>query len=81
MLRFAIVKESDEFYHKSIGDKIKELRIAAGFTSYENFALEYELSARYYWEVENGKNLTLTYLFNLLRIHELSLEDFFKGLH
>jgi len=73
------VKKTDEYYIKGIGDKLKSLRIRAGFTSYENFAIEHELSARYYWEVENGKNISLHYLFKLLRIHEISLDEFFKG--
>lgn len=62
---------------KKIGNKIKELRIAKGFTSYENFAFEYELSSRYYWGVEKGRNVTLKYLIQLLKIHGLTLKEFF----
>lgn len=46
---------------KKVGSKIKELRIEAGYNSYETFAIEFDLSRRYYWGVEKGRNLTLEF--------------------
>ena len=65
---------------RKIGGKFKELRIAAGYTSYETFALEFELSRRYYWGVENGQNITIDYLVKLLNIHQVGLSDFFNDI-
>lgn len=65
---------------QQIAEKIKELRKAKGFTSHETFAFTYELSRVQYWRVEKGRNITLKTLLKILAIHELSLEEFFKGL-
>jgi transcriptional regulator with XRE-family HTH domain len=74
------VKFNKELVLKRIGSKIKKLRINAGYSSYENFAFEHELSSRYYWGVENGRNITLIYLLRILEIHKISIEDFFNNL-
>jgi len=62
------------------GEGIKELRIKNGFTSYEQFAIEHDLSRMYYWKVEKGQNVTVGYLFKLLDIFKITPEDFFKGM-
>lgn len=55
------------------------LREEKGFTSYEHFAMEYDLSRMHYWKIEKGKaNITIRTLLNLLSIHNLSIEDFFN---
>jgi DNA-binding XRE family transcriptional regulator len=66
---------------KRVGEKLKQLRIDAGYTSYENFAWDYDLSSRYYWGVEKGRNISLTYLIKILEIHKISIEDFFIELN
>jgi transcriptional regulator with XRE-family HTH domain len=63
-----------------IGKRIKELRIENGFTSYENFAFEHDLSARYYWGVENGRNISIKYLLKLLDIFSTDIKVFFLSL-
>ena len=65
---------------KLIAEKFKELRKAKGFTSHETFAFEHDLNRVQYWRVETGKNITLKTLLKILEIHDLSLEEFFKGL-
>lgn len=65
---------------KQMAEKLKELRKAKGFTSHETFAFEHELNRVQYWRVETGKNITIKTLLKILEIHNLSLEDFFKGL-
>ena len=63
-----------------IGNIIKALRIKAGYTSYENFATEHELTNSYYWLAEKGTNLSINYLLRILEIHKVSLSDFFKDI-
>ena len=42
------------------GDKLKDLRIEKGYSSYENFAVDNDLGRMQYWRLENGKtNLTI----------------------
>lgn len=66
---------------EEIGKKIRHLRIKAGFTSHENFAFEYGLSTSYYGKVEQGKaNVGMLYFLNILRIHEISVIDFFNSI-
>ncbi len=63
---------------KKIGNKLKKLRIKKGFSSYEKFAVEYELSRMHYWRIEEGKtNITIRSLIIILNIHKISLEKFF----
>jgi len=65
---------------KAISNKLKELRISKGYTSYETFAFENELNRVQYWRIESGQNITLKTLIKVLQIHEKSLEEFFKDL-
>jgi len=64
---------------KEIGDRLKYLRIKKGYGSYETFAIDNNLSRMQYWRIEKGiTNLTFRSLINLLTIHEISIEEFFK---
>lgn len=63
-----------------IGNRLKELRVAKGYTSYETFAYDHELNRVQYWRMEKGQNFTLKSLLKVLDIYGLSLETFFKGI-
>jgi len=63
---------------KRIADKIKQLRIDKGYTSYENFAYENDLSRVQYWRMEKGVNFTIHYFLRILEIHKMSLKEFFS---
>ena len=63
---------------KKIGDKLKRLRIKNGYSSYEKFAIENELSRMHYWRIEEGKtNITIRSLISILNIHKITIENFF----
>ncbi len=34
--------------------ELKRMRIEAGYTSYENFAVEHDLDRKHYWMMEKG---------------------------
>lgn len=72
-------KEIDEQIIK-IAHKLKELRKNKGYKSYETFAFEKELNRVQYWRIESGQNITLKTLLKVLKIHEISLAEFFKDL-
>lgn len=61
-----------------IGEKIKDLRIKKGYSSYEQFAFEHELPRSGYGDHEKGKNMTLISLLRILDIHGIAVKDFFK---
>ena len=63
-----------------IAEKLERLRIEKGFTSYENFAIEYGISRMQYWRMEKGTNFTFESLLKILDAHKITLEDFFKGI-
>ncbi len=63
-----------------IAERIKQLRIDAGYTSYEQFAHRHNIQSKQYWRLEAGHNFNITTLFKILDIHGLTLEEFFKGL-
>ena len=56
-----------------VGFTIRELRLNAGFKSYEQFAHRHELSRIQYWKMENGNNFTLKSLLIILNIHQIEL--------
>lgn len=71
--------KSDQEFLKEIGERIRELRIKAGYSSYESFAIENDLSRMQYWRMENGQsNMTLKTLKKILDIHKITLEEFIR---
>lgn len=65
---------------KLIAKKIKKLRILMGYSSYEDFALDFNLDRKQYWRVEKGSNITLRTLLKILDIHKLSPDEFFSDI-
>jgi hypothetical protein len=65
---------------KRIAQKLKQLRVAKGYSSYEAFAFDHELPRVGYGRHEQGSNLTLKSLLRLLDIHQMSLAEFFADL-
>ncbi|WP_338360105.1 helix-turn-helix transcriptional regulator [Yeosuana marina] len=63
-----------------VADKLERLRIEKGFTSYENFAIEYGISRMQYWRMEKGTNFTFESLLKILDAHKMTLNEFFKDL-
>lgn len=70
---------SDKIVLQKIGDRFRELRVKKGYTSYETFAIEHGLSRMQYWRIEKGTaNLTIKSITAILKIHNISLKDFFS---
>ena len=74
------MKEKNPERIQAIGKRIKELRKKAGYTSYETFAVEHDMPRKNYWRLEKGYNFTISTLIEILEIHDMTLEEFFKGL-
>lgn len=73
---------ADEYTNdiKAIAERIKELRIKAGYTSYEDFAVKNDLDRKQYWRMELGQNCRISSLLRIIRLHSMTMEDFFKSL-
>jgi transcriptional regulator with XRE-family HTH domain len=64
---------------KKIGKKLRELRIKAGYGSYESFAYDKGLTRQTVGRAEQGENLKIDTLLDLLINLQVSPEDFFSG--
>jgi hypothetical protein len=63
---------------KKVANKLKELRIEAGYSSYESFANDHELPRVQYWRMENGTNFRFSSFLVILDKHKMTLAEFFK---
>lgn len=77
--KYSVFKEmnTDEQL-KKLGARIKELRIKKGFTNYEHFAYENEISRSQIGRYENGQDLRFSSLIKILNALEISLDEFFS---
>lgn len=61
-----------------IGQSLAGLRMKKGYATIKAFAEKYDLPEIQYWRMEKGKaNVTLRSLSRILRIHRLSVHEFF----
>ncbi|MBK8368158.1 MAG: helix-turn-helix transcriptional regulator [Bacteroidetes bacterium] len=64
---------------KNVGKRLKEYRKKAGYSNYEYFAYENDISRPQYGKYEAGANIQLNTLAKILKALGISLEEFFKG--
>lgn len=64
---------------KKVGERLKYYRRKAGYTNYEYFAYENDISRPQYGKYEAGANIQLNTLIRILKGLNVSLEEFFKG--
>jgi transcriptional regulator with XRE-family HTH domain len=70
--------QNDDDILIKIGNRLRDLRKAKGYTSYENFAFDHDIPRMQYWRLEKGKsNVTIRSLEKILKIHNLSFKEFF----
>lgn len=73
------LSESQKKALKFVSMRLKELRIAKGYTNYEYLAYEIGMSRSQLGTYENGANITIATLVKILDHLNVSLEDFFKS--
>lgn len=72
-------EENQEFPELDlISNRLKEIRKEKGYSNYEHIAFELGMSRSAYWRLENGANFNLKTLIKVLRLLNVSMEDFFK---
>ncbi len=69
--------EKDEML-KKIGKRIKDLRVAAGYKSHEQFAFDNNIQPKQMWRLESGYDFKVSSLIRITNIHSITLEEFFK---
>lgn len=66
---------------KKIGIRLKEIRIAKGFSSYRQFADTYEFEPKSVWRLEEGQtDFKYSSLKRVLEALDTSIEDFFGSI-
>ena len=63
---------------KRLGARIKQLRIKAGYTSYEYFAYEHNISRAQFGRYENGQDIRFSTLIRIVDAFGMTLEEFFS---
>ena len=63
---------------KKVANRLRALRIEAGYSSYESFANDHDLPRVQYWRMEKGTNFRFSSFLIVLDKHKMTLEDFFK---
>ena len=70
---------AESFYLKKIGERLKYFRKKSGYTNYEYFAYDHNISRPQYGKYEAGANIQLNTLFKILKAMNVSPEEFFQG--
>jgi hypothetical protein len=65
---------------REIAERLKALRMAASEEGYATFSINNDISKNTLFRVESTGNMTIDTLIELLKIYNISLEEFFKGL-
>jgi len=81
--KFRLMEKEDKELDNEIlqiAEKIKTLRKEKGYTSYETFAYDFDINRVQYYRIEKGQNITLKTLIKVLKIHNLTIQEFFKDL-
>jgi transcriptional regulator with XRE-family HTH domain len=63
---------------EKLGKRIKQLRIEKGYTSYEYFAYENEISRAQFGRYEKGEDLRYSSLLKVIKAFGITLEEFFS---
>ena len=63
---------------KLLADRIKSLRIKKGYTSYEYFAYDNNLSRSQYGRYEKGEDLRFSSLIKVISAFKITPEEFFS---
>lgn len=62
---------------KNLGIRIRQLRIAKGYTNAEFFAYDHKINRSQYGKYERGEDLRFSSLIRIVQIHNLTLPEFF----
>ena len=65
---------------KKVANRLRELRIEAGYTSYESFANDHDLPRVQYWRMEKGTNFRFSSFLLILDKHQMTMGEFFDGI-
>lgn len=76
--RKALILNDNQKEYKKIGKRLKELRIAAGYSAALDFAYENDIHPAQYARYEAGTDMKLSSLMRVLSFHKITLQQFFS---
>ena len=63
---------------KNLGNRIKQLRIQKGYSSYEYFAYEKDISRAQFGRYERGEDIRFSTLLRIIKAFDMDVKDFFS---
>ncbi len=66
------------YYQQQLGKRIKALRLERGYTSYEYFAYEHNISRAQFGRYEKGQDLRFSSLIRVIQAFDVSIQEFFS---
>lgn len=63
---------------QKIGERMKAIRIAQGYTNYEQFAYQHHIGRAQYGRYERGQDLRISSLLKVVRAFDMTLPEFFS---
>lgn len=61
-----------------LAKRIKELRLKKGYTNYETFAYDHNISRSQYGRYENGEDLRFSSLIKIMKAFDMTPDEFFS---
>lgn len=61
-----------------LGERIRQVRIAKGYTNYENFAFDHDIPRAQFGRYERGQDLRFSTLVKIVTAFDMTLEEFFS---
>lgn len=72
------IKKNQDIELQKLGNRIRQLRIEKGYTSYEYFAYEHKISRAQFGRYEKGEDLRYSSLLKVAKALGITLEQFFS---
>jgi len=67
-----------EIVLKKLGERIRQIRISKGYTSYEYFAYDNNISRAQFGRYERGEDMRFSTLMRIIEAFDMTLEEFFS---
>lgn len=67
------------YLYKKIGERIEELRKEKEMTQ-EELAEKAGLNRSYFWDIENGRNISIKTIYRISQALKIRLSDFFQDM-
>ena len=63
---------------KKLGNRIRQIRISKGYTSYEYFAYDNNISRAQFGRYERGEDIRFSTLARIIEAFDMTVEEFFS---